>query len=129
MKTQAIKIFDAWQEGEQTGNYEEFKSFLSDNFMLFTHPLLGKFEGINALHKMQELISEREKIKNNLTFSNIEISVNNKSISIHFNSKGFVQNDAFPYEGFNIITFYFENNVLTGFQEYFGFIDTNWFKN
>jgi hypothetical protein len=128
MEELAEKIFDAWQLGEQTGNYELFKSFLSDTFILFTHPLLGKFENENALSKIKDLITEREKISNNLLFSEIEVFINEFAVSFHFNSKGTVQNGAFQYEGYNIITLHFEENILTGFQEYFGFINKKWFN-
>lgn len=125
----ANQIFNAWQIGEQTGNYDEFRSFLSSAFVLFSHPLLGKFENEEALSKINDLIEEREKVSNNLSFSDIKQLTNESSVSFQFSSKGMVQGGAFPYEGFNIIAFHFENNNLTGFQEYFGFIDPNWFKN
>jgi hypothetical protein len=119
---------NAWQTGEQMGNYADFKALLSENFNTFSHPLMGKFDGNEALKTLQNLIAEREKTPNNLTFSDVKIGVNEASAFVQFNSKGTVQGQ-FAYEGFNIIVFHFENDKITGFQEYFGFIDPNWFKN
>jgi activator of HSP90 ATPase len=121
------KAILAWEKGENSGNYTDFKALLATNFNLFSHPLIGKFEGAEALKKMQNLISEREKTPNNLTFSDLKFSTNETSVTVQFHSKGTVQG-KFHYEGFNIIVFYFEGSKITGFQEYFGFIDPNWFK-
>jgi hypothetical protein len=122
------KAIVAWEKGENTGNYAIFKALLATNFNLFSHPLIGKFEGMEALKKMQGLMAEREKTPNNLTFSDLKFSTNETSVMVQFNSKGIVQG-KFPYEGFNILVFHFTDDKVTGFQEYFGFIDPNWFKN
>jgi hypothetical protein len=125
----AKQIFNAWQIGEKTGNYDKFKSFLSSAFILFSHPLLGKFENEEALNKIKNLVAEREKLNNNLSFSEVIVLTNLNQVSFQFSSKGMVQGGAFNYEGFNIISIHFENNLFTGFQEYFGYIDPSWFKN
>lgn len=123
------EAFYAWQKGEKTGDYTNFKTLLSKNFIKFSHPLIGNFKGDTALFKIKDLIKERESTKNNLDFSEIQISNNGNSVTFQFNSKGTVQNDKFPYEGFNIIVIQINENKIIGFQEYFGFIDPNWFKN
>jgi ketosteroid isomerase-like protein len=122
------KALTAWEKGENSGNYADFKALLSTSFHTFSHPLIGKFEGQEALKKMQDLMTGREKTPNNLTFSEVKFSANETSVTVQFNSKGTVQG-KFPYESFNIIVFHFENDKITGFQEYFGFIDPKWFKN
>jgi hypothetical protein len=122
------KAFEAWQTGEKTGNYTDFKKLLATNFNIFSHPLMGKFSDAEALLKMQNLIAEREKVSNNLTFTNVKMSATDNSVVVQFNSKGTVQNGKFPYEGFNIIVITTEKALITGFEEYFGFVDPSWFK-
>jgi hypothetical protein len=125
--TLAEAAISAWGKGENSGNYTEFKALLSDKFDTFSHPLMGKFTGNEAIQKINGLIADREKVSNNLTFSDIKISTSNTSASVQFNSKGIVQG-KFPYESFNIIVLHFQENKISGFQEYFGFVDPNWFK-
>ncbi len=122
------KAIAAWEKGEKSGNYTDFKALLSGNFKLFSHPLMGKFENGNAKEKMLGLITDREKVSNNLTFSNMAITSSENKVCVQFNSKGMVQGGKFPYEGFNIIVFQIVNKKITGFQEYFGYVDPNWFK-
>jgi hypothetical protein len=128
MIEKANQIFGYWQIGEQTGNYERFLTALSDRFTLFSHPLLGRFEQSLALSKIKELIEEREIMKNNLTFSDVVVLLNQHTVCFQFNSKGTVMNEQFAYEGFNIIVLHFKNDDFVGFQEYFGSIDKSWFK-
>jgi hypothetical protein len=122
------KAFDAWQIGERTGNYTDFKALLSKNFNSFSHPLIGRFANGEALNAMLKLIADRKITPNNLEFSNAIFSSNANSITIQFDSKGMVQNNAFAYAGYNIIVFEIENSNISGFKEYFGFVDPNWFK-
>jgi hypothetical protein len=122
------KAFDAWQIGERTGKYDDFKKLLSKNFNVFSHPLIGKYSGAEALVKMQNLIGEREKLSNALTFTDVKTFSDDTKVIFQFNSQGTVQNGKFPYQGFNIIIFHIQNDEIVGFQEYFGFIDPNWFK-
>jgi len=126
--TLANTIFKSWEKGEQTGNYEEFKKHLSTEFIQFSHPLLGKFQGKKALEQLLKLIEEREVVSNNLTFSNIKITYGDNHVVFQFDSKGMVQNNSFSYKGFNSISFEFKVNKLIGFQEYFGYVNPNWFK-
>ncbi len=118
----------AWEKGENTGNYNDFKALLSTEFNSFSHPLIGKFIDTEAKLKLNNLIAERENVSNNLTFSNLTYTSSPTSIAFQFNSKGMVQGGKFPYEGFNIIVFHIAKNKIIGFQEYFGFVDPNWFK-
>jgi hypothetical protein len=129
MKSIAEQIFDAWQQGEKSGSYERFKSFLSESFILFSHPLIGKFVDKEAFEQITKLIKKREQNKNQLTFSDIIVFENENAFMFQFNSKGMVENGKFPYEGYNIILLTLTNDKLKGFQEYFGFIDPSWFKN
>lgn len=122
------KVFSAWQQGESTGDYTLFNSYISSKFTSFSHPLLGKFEGEVALQKLKELITERESSPNSLTFSEIKILSNETFIGFSFRSQGTVQGGKFQYYGFNIIVFNIEDDSLKGFSEFFGYIDPNWFK-
>lgn len=128
MEKIAKLVFDAWQEGEKTGNYDHFKSYLSEKFVLFSHPLMGKYAHAEALNAIKNLIKEREQNSNALLFSEVSSFKKENAVLFQFNSKGTVQNGSFSYEGFNIILLAFDQEVFTGFQEYFGFIDPNWFK-
>jgi glutaredoxin len=113
---------NAWQTGEKTGNYDEFKSLLSENFELFSHPLLGKFENQEAKDKLLDLIANREQNKNNLEFTNIKFTKLENCFVYEFNSEGTIQNGQQDYKGFNMIKLVLENDKVTAFQEYFGTI-------
>jgi hypothetical protein len=125
----ATQIFEAWHTGENTGNYAIFKTYVTNAFTLFSHPLMGRFTGETALTKISTLISNRETVRNNLSFSNVIMFKNESACCFQFNATGMVQNNAFAYAGFNIIMLHINKNTLTGFQEYFGYIDANWFNN
>lgn len=119
--------FSAWGNGEKNGNYNDFKKFLSNDFVAFSHPLLGKFSKKEALGQIQKLITERELKSNELSFSEIELIASKNVFVFLFNSQGTVSG-GFPYQGFNAIVLTVDKNKLTGFREYFGFVDPNWFK-
>lgn len=124
----AQKGFDAWAKGEKSGNYNDFKALLSKDFSVFSHPLMGNFKGKAAHEKISGLIAEREAVKNNLDFSNI-VKVQKDGFTVFlFDSKGTVSG-SYPYQGFNAIVIITGKNKITGFREYFGFVDPAWFKN
>lgn len=127
----AQAAYQAWQAGERTGNYTEFKALLSDNFNLFSHPsaVRGVYKEKKALEKMMELIKSREQVPNQLTFSNPLFMMGNDKVAVQFDSEGTVMNGQFPYKGYNIIVFYFEQNKISGFREYYGDVEPAWFKN
>lgn len=128
---QQIKVaetaFDAWGIGERTGDYSAFKRFLSPSFQEFSHPLLGYHQGGEALAQMNALIASREKAPNQLVFSARQLIYNDQQYVFLFNSDGKVAGD-FPYHGYNVIVLRVDKGKLTGFREYFGMIDPNWFK-
>ncbi|GAB3227125.1 hypothetical protein [Spirosoma arcticum] len=119
--------FQAWARGEQTGLYDDYKALLSDSFRLFSHPLLGRFIESEALACMLALIAEREKTPNQLVFSNIGMASGENTFLFQFDSVGTVSG-GFSYQGYNIIGFVVEDGRVTGFREYFGHIDPQWFK-
>jgi hypothetical protein len=120
-------IFAAWQVGEQTGRYDVFTALLGPHFTLFSHPLLGKFEGETARATLQELITEREVVSNNLTFSDIAVSEGPGRAIFTFTSEGTIRGGRFPYAGFNAIVIHVAGDAFVGFQEYFGVVDASWF--
>lgn len=120
-------VFNAWEKGENTGNYNDFKKFLSADFSAFSHPLLGNYSEKKALDQIKGLIAEREINSNQLIFTEIQMINNNNQYVFLFNSRGSVAG-GFSYEGFNAIVLTVVENKLTSFREYFGFIDPNWFK-
>jgi hypothetical protein len=95
------KAYDAWQKGEQTGNYEDFKKMLSPDFDLYSHPTMvrGVHKGADAHARMNELISGREKLPNNLTFSDPVFMAHDNQVAVQFNSEGKVMGQ-FPYKGY-----------------------------
>ena len=125
------KAYAAWQVGELTGNYSDFKKLLSNDFNFFSHPsaVRGVFKGEEAKTKITELMANREKLKNALTFSNPVFMTTSNQVAVQFNSKGTVMNGQFPYQGYNIIVFGFNDNKIVSFREYFGDVDPAWFKN
>jgi hypothetical protein len=127
----AYDAYQAWQTGELTGNYTEFRALLSEGFNLFSHPsaVRGVYKEKDAVEKMTNLIKSREQVPNNLTFSNPIFMMGNNQVAVQFNSEGTVMNGQFPYKGYNIIVFYFKENKISGFREYFGDVEPAWFKN
>ncbi|WP_046245370.1 nuclear transport factor 2-like protein [Hymenobacter terrenus] len=123
----AQRIFEAWQQGEKTGDYTAFKAFLGPEFRHFSYPLAGQATGAAGLAKLHQLIAEREKTPNNLTFSRVELTSSATLFSFQFDSVGTVSG-GFPYEGFNSISLRIEHGRLTGFQEYFGYVNPAWFQ-
>jgi SnoaL-like domain len=111
---------EAWQMGEQTGNYDAFKKLIAKDFDQFAHPLVGRFTGSAALEKMMEVMATREKMPNNLQFSDINVAVNQQFALVSFHSKGKVMNEQYEYEGHNVISFKIENGKVKGFSEYLG---------
>lgn len=128
MKALAQTAINAWQKGENSGDYTDFKSLLAPGFDLFSHPLLGRFSGTEARRKMEEIIAEREKLPNALTFSEIVITTAEDYAMIAFNSEGTVMGGKYPYQGYNVIGFKLTGGKISGFREYFGFVDPAMFK-
>lgn len=127
-ETVALEAITAWEKGENSGNYADFRKMLSTNFDLFSHPLLALFRGEVAKEKMLALLAERESAPNHLTFSQVVIATNDTVALVAFASKGKIMNGEVDYEGFNVIAFKIEGEQIKGFQEYFGLIDPGWFK-
>ncbi len=128
MKT-AKQAFAAWEKGENSGDYSDFKTLLSPNFAFYSHPLQpsrGVYTGKEALSQMNELIKAREKAPNNLKFSNVVVTSGGGTFVFQFDSEGKV--GAYDYKGWNAISLTIENDKITGFREYFGDIEPAWFK-
>jgi ketosteroid isomerase-like protein len=123
----AQQAFDAWGIAEGTGNYDTFKALVSTDFSTYSHPLYGNFTGATAKEKMMELMTGREKNSNQLKFSNVVITNNGSQYAFAFDSEGKVAG-GYPYKGFNIIVLTIDKQKVTGFREYFGFVDPAWFK-
>jgi ketosteroid isomerase-like protein len=126
----AKRAFAAWERGENTGDYQEFKNLLGANFSLFSHPMQpsrGEFIGAEALQKMSELIAARERFPNNLKFSKITATQSGDTFVFLFNSQGKVAG-GFSYEGWNAIVLIINNHKVVGFREYFGDVEPAWFK-
>ena len=126
----AERAFAAWEKGENSGDYADFKKLLSPDFEIFSHPLQpsrGTFKGTAALAKMSELISLREKSPNNLKFSDIEVTQNKNTFVFLFDSAGKVAG-GFPYQGWNAVALVIKSGRIVGFREYFGDVEPNWFK-
>ncbi len=128
MKALAQRAIKAWEKGESSGDYSDFKSLLSTDFDLFSHPLMGVFSGREARAKMEGMIAEREKLPNALTFSQIVITTAEDYAMIAFNSQGTVMGGKYPYQGYNVIGFKITGEQISGFREYFGFVDPAMFK-
>lgn len=125
----AKQAFAAWEKGENSGDYSDFKAMLSPNFAIYSHPLQpsrGVYRGKEALLKMNELIEEREKAPNNLKFSNVLVTSGDNTFVFQFDSEGKV--GSYDYKGWNAISLTIENGKITGFREYFGDVEPDWFK-
>lgn len=127
--TSARKAFDAWGIGEKTGDYAAFKAMLADDFTLFSHPTFarGVYSSTQAREKMMALIASRESSPNELTFSNAVFLQADDSVAIQFDSEGMIMG-KFPYKGYNTIVLSIRDGRITGFREYFGDIDPQWFR-
>jgi hypothetical protein len=128
MKALAQTAISAWEKGESSGDYSDFKSLLATDFNLFSHPLMGRFSGREAKAKMDAIIAEREKLPNALTFSEVMITTGDNYALIAFNSEGTVMDGKYPYQGYNVIGFKLTGGKISGFREYFGFVDPAMFK-
>ncbi len=125
----AKQAFAAWEKGENSGDYSDFKRLISPNFAFYSHPLQpsrGVSKGKEALSQMNELIKAREKTPNNLKFSNVVVSFGGSTFIFQFDSEGKV--GANDYKGWNVIALTIENGKVIGFREYFGDIEPAWFK-
>jgi hypothetical protein len=126
----AQAAFTAWGKGEATGNYDDFKALLSDEFHIFSHPLgisRGFYQGEAAKEKFQALIASREGAPNMLHFSNIVMTQNESTAVFMFDSRGEVAG-GFPYQGWNAIALVIEHEKVVGFREYFGDVEPAWFR-
>lgn len=127
LESAGITVFAAWQTGEKTGDYVQMKEFITEGFIAFSHPLLGRHDGHSARETFLKLMDDRTLSPNELSFRNLRVTAQNNQIIFQFDSAGTVMNQAQPYDGFNLIALTFEAGVLTGFEEYFGFVDPQWF--
>lgn len=124
----AKRALDAWQRGEFTGDYSEFKKRLSPDFGLFAHPIKGRTIGEGARESFMELMREREDERNSLTFSSITSFITGKRVGFQFDVKGSIKEGKHAYDSYHLIVFEVDdiNDVITGFSEYFGTVDKNW---
>jgi glutaredoxin len=122
----AMSALKAWEEGEKTGNYDKFKGLISPDFELFSHPIVGKFVGRDALIELNKMIRDREQNSNNLEFSNIKFTLLENTFVYEFDSNGSVTKDKIPYSGHNMIKIIVNNGKIIGFQEYFGDIKSGY---
>lgn len=126
----AARAFAAWEKGESSGDYDDFKLLLgAAEFEIFSHPLAparGTFRGSDALAKMRELIAGREKTPNALRFSNVSIAAGEEVFVFQFDSEGTVAG-GFVYRGWNAIALTIKNGKIVGFREYVGDLDPAWF--
>ncbi len=126
----AKAAFAAFETGEKSGNYSAFKGLISDQFNAYSHPLQpsrGVFKGGEARAKILELVGQREKTPNALTFSDVAQHCAGNTCLFQFNSEGLV-GGGFPYKGYNVIALTVQNGKLTGFREYLGDIEPLWFQ-
>lgn len=128
----ARRGFDAWQKGEATGDYADFKALLSSDFKLYSHPIAparGVLEGKNAARAMMALITARTQQPNQLRFSQIEEFTKGSSGSVFlFWSEGKVAG-GYAYRGWNAIALMVDpTGKINGFREYFGDVDPSWFQ-
>jgi hypothetical protein len=126
----AKAAFKAFEAGEKSGNYRDFKALVSDQFNAYSHPLQpsrGVFKGAEAKSKMLELVAQREKTPNSLTFSEVVHHCAASTCLFQFNSEGQV-GGGFPYKGYNVIALTVQNGKLTGFREYLGDLEPLWFQ-
>jgi ketosteroid isomerase-like protein len=126
----AANAFRAWEKGESTGNYADFRAALSADFSLFSHPVQparGVFRGLEAREKMNQLIDQRSQNPNQLKFANVRQHQTSDSFVFEFDSEGKVS--GFPYKGWNAIALTIgTDGRVTGFREYLGDIDPAWFQ-
>jgi hypothetical protein len=126
----AAAAFAAFGVGEKTGDYARFKALLSPNFALYSHPIQpsrGVFKGASALENMNELISQREKTPNALTFTNVQRFCSGDTCIFQFDSEGIIAG-SFPYKGYNSIALSVVSGKVTGFREYLGDVEPMWFQ-
>jgi hypothetical protein len=130
IEASASAAFAAFGFGEKTGDYSNFKALISKNFALYSHPIQpmrGVFKGALALEKMNELVAQREKTPNALTFSNVLRSCSSDTCIFQFDSEGLVAG-SFPYKGYNTIALSVADGKITGFREYLGDVEPAWFQ-
>jgi ketosteroid isomerase-like protein len=126
----AESAFRAWEKGENTGNYAEFRALLSPQFDVFSHPVQparGVFRGAQAREMMNSLIAQRTQTPNQLKFANVHVHQAQNSFLFEFDSEGKVS--GYPYKGWNAIQISIgSDNKITRFREYLGDIDPAWFQ-
>jgi hypothetical protein len=126
----AQRAFMAWEKGESTGNYADFKAAMSPDFNLFSHPVQparGVYAGSKAKELMMQLLDQRTKTPNQLKFANVRQHQSQNSFIFEFDSEGKVSGHL--YKGWNAIQISIgaDNKVLS-FREYLGDIDPTWFQ-
>jgi ketosteroid isomerase-like protein len=121
-------------EGEQGGDYRDFKALLSPTFRFFAHPFVavGTWYDDAAQQQMLRLIAERELHSNYLTFSNITLAPSQDvrgeaTVIVEFDSVGTLAN-GMTFTGRNAIVFGIEDGTITSFREYLRVIDPHGFK-
>ena len=114
----AREALNAWETGQKTGNFSDFKQRLSNEFNVFSHPTVGKVVGENAKQTILDFIEEQEKNTSRIEFSNITFTKLENSFAYQFDVKSVNGNDNF--NGFNMIKIVIEDEKIVTFQEYYG---------
>jgi hypothetical protein len=126
----AQRAFLAWEKGENTGNYADFKAALSPDFSLFSHPVQparGVYTASKAKEMITQLIDQRTQTPNQLKFTNVRQYQWQSSFMFEFDSEGKVS--GYPYKGWNAIHIAIDpDNKVVSFREYLGDIDPAWFQ-
>ena len=112
------EVLAAWEQGEHSGDYSAFRGLLGQ-VRLFSHPYLGRFEGLAAAEQLEGLMLGREAKPNRLTFSNVVVSTAPGVAVCLFDSAGLIGGET-EYSGYNAIAFMLEGDRVIGFREYFG---------
>jgi hypothetical protein len=121
----ATAAFAAFGVGEKTGDYTSSKKFIGGDFSVYSHPaqpIRGVFNGTIARDKIGDLIAQREKTPNALTFSNVQHFCNGSSCIFQFDSEGLIAG-SFPYKGYNATALTVSKGKVIGFREYLGDVE------
>ncbi|MBE7174904.1 MAG: hypothetical protein INR69_00780 [Mucilaginibacter polytrichastri] len=127
--TAAQIAIEAWRKGESAKSYADFRRILSPHFELFSHPILGQFDGESARHELDKLMNEQEQLINELVFSDIRFFRNGHTVLVMFNCRGTVMGGRWYYKGPSVICFRFDDDgKIMEFRILPGTINEDWFK-
>lgn len=112
------RAFEAWEQGEHTGDYTAFRGLLGE-ITVFSHPYLGRHMDAAAGENLRNLMAGREAEPNRLTFSRVTVAAGPGVAVCLFDSSGLIAGTT-QYSRYNAIAFHVEDGRVTGFREYFG---------